>query len=909
MFEKHSAIMMVIEQRSGRIIDANQAASKFYGYSIDQLRNLNISSINQLVGADSPAIEYSSARDKNSSVFLHRLSDGSVKTVELHSTAIGDSDNPLLYSIVFDITEQKNTMNDLHKLSQAIRQSSSTVVITDADGKIEYVNPQFEKITGYSADEALGQNPKILKSGVHTPEFYSNMWTTLNSGQEWIGDVCNRKKNGELYWERASIAPVLNEQGKATHYVAVKDDITKRKQMEKELVEARDSAEAASVAKSEFLANMSHEIRTPMNGVIGMTGLLLDTELNEEQRRYADTIRSSGETLLALINDILDFSKIEAGKLELENLDFDLRSMLDDFAAALALRAHEKGLEFICATAPDLPTYLCGDPGRLRQILTNLAGNAVKFTSKGEISVTASLVSENESEVLVRFSVKDTGIGIPADKQSKLFQKFSQADASTTRKYGGTGLGLAISKQLAEIMGGEVGINSEDGHGSEFWFTARLGKQIDQHPVSFQSDISGAHVLVVDDNATNREIFRTQLKSRGVRVEECSSGPAALAALYNARDSKDTFQVAILDMQMPGMDGVALARAIKSDGTLNNTRLMLMTSLGGQRGDAKRMKDVGFAAYLSKPVRQSDLFNTLAVVLSGTPVDNSTQPIITRHIIREMRRGAVRILLAEDNITNQQVAKGILKKLGFLRVDLVADGAEAVSALEDLPYDLVLMDCHMPEMDGYEATRKIRNPASTVMNHNIPIIAMTANAMQGDREKCLEAGMNDYVSKPVSPKALADALEKWLPKDPDEATEHSIEKREDTIVKTAAVAAVTKTSVFDIDKLLENQMNDEDLALNIVKVFLEEIPKHIEKLRAHIATGDIKNIIRMTHSIKGASAVVFCEAMRSLAFEMEQASISGNLETVVARLPELDAQFGFAKTEIERYLAAKRVLV
>ncbi|MEI6702313.1 MAG: response regulator, partial [Deltaproteobacteria bacterium] len=434
--------------------------------------------------------------------------------------------------------------------------------------------------------------------------------------------------------------------------------------------------------------------------------------------------------------------------------------MLDDFATMLSQRAFEKGLEFICAADPNVPSCLRGDPGRLRQVLTNLTGNSVKFTAKGEIAVRAGLVSETENEALIRFSIKDTGIGIPPNKQSILFSKFTQADPSTTRQYGGTGLGLAISKQLAEMMGGEVGIVSEEGKGSEFWFTARFNKQTGRdQPTIIPVGIRGARILVVDDNATSREMLMAQLIAWGVRTKEAKNGSLALSALYQAIDAREPFQIAIVDMQMPGMDGATLARIIKSDENLKDTRLVLCASLD-QRGDARRMQEIGFAAYLVKPVQHREFIDCIAAVLAGTATIQPTQPILTRHMVREIRRGMVRILLAEDNITNQQVAMGILKNLG-LRVDPAANGAEAVKALETIPYDLVLMDMMMPEMDGLEATLHIRSPASAVLNHRIPIIAMTANAMQGDREKCLEAGMNDYVSKPISPHALAEALDKW----------------------------------------------------------------------------------------------------------------------------------------------------
>jgi CheY-like chemotaxis protein/HPt (histidine-containing phosphotransfer) domain-containing protein len=614
-----------------------------------------------------------------------------------------------------------------------------------------------------------------------------------------------------------------------------------------------------------------------------MTGLLLDTDLSEQQRHYVEIVRSSGDSLLSLINDILDFSKMEAKRLDLETIDFDLSSLLDDFAATLAVRTHEKGLELLCAVDLDVPVLVRGDPGRVRQILINLAGNAVKFTHQGEIAVRAKLVSETDTEAVIRFSIRDSGIGIPVEKHQLIFHKFTQADNSTTRSYGGTGLGLTISKQLAELMGGAIGMTSEEGKGSEFWFTARLDKQVGGARVeSLPSDgLRSLRVLIVDDNATSREILTTRLASWGMRPSEAQDGPRALQALFQALQENDAFRLAVIDMQMPGMDGETLGRTIKTDARLADTRVVMLTSLG-MRGEAQHLNEIGFAGYATKPIRHQELKGILLLALAkpdGT--DPIPRPIATRHMARDALNNLfanrkARILLAEDNITNQQVALGILKKLG-LHADAVANGAEAIKSLEIIPYDLVLMDVQMPVMDGFEATRRIRDSQSTASNHRIPIIAMTAHAMQSDRDKCLQAGMDDYVSKPVAPQALAEVMNRWLPKE----------------------IAHPSSLVFDRTGLLERLMGDADLAALVLAEFLTDIPLQIRALMEYLDAGNAPGAERQAHTIKGASASVGGEAVRALAFQMEGAAKTGDLAAVRARMPELGTQFDQLKEAIK----------
>ncbi|HUS04909.1 MAG TPA: response regulator [Bryobacteraceae bacterium] len=580
------------------------------------------------------------------------------------------------------------------------------------------------------------------------------------------------RKDGSVATIRAAGKVAFDADGNAVRMTGTAHDITERVQMQTDLEQARDKALESARLKAEFLANMSHEIRTPMNGVIGMTGLLLDSELTAEQKEYAEIIRSSGESLLVIINDILDFSKIEAGKLHFEMEDFDLREVVESSVELLAERAQAKGIELASLVHSDVPTRLRSDAGRLRQVLTNLISNAVKFTEAGEAVLCCSKVSETVSEAVVRFAVRDTGVGISSEAQRNLFQAFVQADGTTTRKYGGTGLGLAISKQLVEMMGGAISVRSEPGKGSCFSFTLHLQKQREDTNTAHipLTSLKGLRVLVVDDNATNRKILVHQTSSWGMLPTAVDSGKSGLAFLREAHDTGWPFDVALLDVLMPEMNGLELARAIKADPRLAALQLVLMPSFG-QREDCEAAK-AGLGAYLVKPVRQRQLYDCLTKLLAAPGAAPSVTVPLEPAALKPVSQ--TRVLIAEDNMVNQKVAIMQLRHLGY-RADVVANGAEVLEALARIPYDVVLMDCHMPEMDGFAATEEIRRGEAGT-RHTV-IIAMTANAQAGDRERCLASGMDDYVSKPVDVLQLQRALERWqMPEDRERANAAAVEK-------------------------------------------------------------------------------------------------------------------------------------
>jgi PAS domain S-box-containing protein len=771
-----------------------------------------------------------------------------------------------------------------------VHNSTDLITVVDEHAVASYQSPSSFRVLGYEPEQIVGSTLTELLHPNDKSQVIKTFADLDHRPEATVDPMFRlRHRNGTWVTMEGTVRNLVADHS-VRGFVVNTRDITERVRAGEELATARDTAMEATRLKSQFLASMSHEIRTPMNAVIGLSELLLGTTLSREQREYASGVSTAADGLLAIINDILDFSKIEAGKLHLEMIEFDPGRLLEDVVALLGETAHAKQLELLAHPYPDLPHLVRGDPTRLRQVLVNLVANAVKFTSDGEVVLRALPVSDDGHTAVVRFEVRDTGIGIAPEDQRRMFEPFSQADASTTRRFGGTGLGLAIVGQLVELMGGHLGLESEVDHGSTFWFELPLEYSGTAQPKATPvlPELGSLHAIVVDDNATNRLILRQQLGAWGIHPDEAEDAPSALEQMRSAAGRNAAYDFAILDLNMPDMDGLELAHAVKADPTIAAAKLFMLSSSG--RVSEATANEAGLSGTLAKPVRQSDLFNCLieGLHLQVSPTPASDKPAPPERDARGPRDDVV-VLLVEDNTMNQLVATRMLAKLGY-RADVANNGREALTAIAAGDYAAVLMDCQMPEMDGYEATRQLRRQEYGTGRH-LPVIAMTAAAMQGDREACLEAGMDDYITKPVRPDNIAETLERWIRPEPVAP------------VVPATSAGTARSGAIDPERfavLRDLDGGDGELLAAIIDGYLDEAATLLAALREALAEGDPHSVERAAHALKGASANLGAVHVADTCATLEALGRAGTLSTAAQLVEDATTHFD----EVRATLAA-----
>ena len=796
-----------------------------------------------------------------------RHQSGNVLPVEISAVRSQTSQGTMIMVSVREISARKQAEQTMRKLSHAVRFSSAMTIIADRSGCIEYVNRKFIEVTGFAEEDVCGQQMVQFYQTDSTNNAYGELWETVTVGQEWQGELQARCKNNQDYWARMLVAPVLEDNGDLSSVVVMQEDITVQKQYERSLHEAMEAAKAANAAKSEFLANMSHEIRTPLNAVIGLAQLCIQTSLNPQQRDYLDKIASSAQSLLGIINDILDFSKIEANKLELEETNLSLDSVFKNVSTMLSIRALEKNIELLFDVPPSLPAQLVGDPLRLGQILTNLTNNAVKFTERGEVVIAVEELERATDIIRLRFTVRDTGIGIPAEQLSQLFQSFTQVDSSTTRKYGGTGLGLAICKRLVEMMGGEIRIQSTVHQGTSFSFELSL-RMASSRPASRQmiANCRNLRALIVDDNRTSCQILEQQLQALELQTEAVHSGEEALR-----RVGRGAFDLVLIDWRLGGgMDGIRTAKLIGSELELEKLPKILLVTAYGRDDLWPRAQQAGVSGMLIKPIQKLALHTALNNLLQPNTDPDGTDSFQSNKMVEpdlSKIRGS-RILLVEDNELNQQLATELLRQRNFV-VDVAPNGQEALNVLRRQSYDLVLMDVQMPVMDGYEATRFLRRLQQF---KELPIIAMTANALHTDREQALEVGMSDHIPKPIELQLLLSKLLQWIPPKKNETTVPT-----NQLLESPPKELPANVPGLAITTALNRLNQNTSLYLRLLDVFQRNQSSTAEKMQELLAEENLVDAARLAHTLKGIAGSLGAKGLETASRTAEAQLREGNV--------------------------------
>lgn len=829
--------------------------------------------------------------------------------VEVRPVAVTWEKQPAVLVIMQDLTGKKKEMAMAALKNRALEAAANAIMITDVQGCIQWVNPAFSALTGYREEEVLGQNPRILKSGEHPEDFYVNLWETILAGKIWQGEIVNRRKNGQFYTEEMTITPVLGDRGQVTNFIVIKQDVSKRREAEKKLLQSKEeledlnlqlqksyklagdlahSAVEANRIKSKFLANMSHELRTPLNGILGMASMLKTTGLSSVQEKYLDIIQSSGQVLLDLINDILEFSRLEADKVQIVEQDFDLYALVEQIMDVLGLRAKEGGVSLKYRIDPQVPTWIRTDPSRLRQVLINLLGNSLKFTARGEVQLQVLWRGQRKNKIDLEFAVLDTGIGIALEDQQKLFSPFVQVDGSLSREFGGTGLGLAISKELVQLLGGKLQVTSKLGEGSKFWFV--LAVEGADKTVRDEECVLDGPVLLLAPSKTGEDLY-AQLTAWGCPVDRAESFPEVIGLLEGARQKGTSYALLLVDGSLPDKDILELVEALRSRQEWQDLPLVLLLPFGQDIDRELRLAGIRFSLHL--PLGKKHFQECVLELKRGTK--REAQPDFTG----SLKGVKGRILVAEDNPSNQLVIQTMLKHLGC-EVNTVGNGQEAIQALENGKYDLVLMDCQMPVLDGFAATDRIRDPDSAVKDHDIPVIALTAHALHGDRERCLAQGMDDYLAKPVLPEDVARVLRRWL----GSRSGHAERQARGTGRGPSAVeggaeqgAVVShlpgkdgekKLQDFDKAELLQRVGGDRTVASDLLSTFWRDLPGYVQGIRSGLKKKDCQEVAFHSHALKGAAGNCSLKELEHLLQQLEQKARSGELVTAVSLFEKVE---------------------